>query len=567
MDDNNSDNIHDKIRSYLIFSLDENFSQISETARRYIKEYKYHVGEQEKFEENLSLKFSDIADIKSIFNQSNIIDAIKKFKQLKLEYQLLLAARDINLLNQNTPVNLILPCVININKNFPKNLSLDLKIYDVLRDKLKNLQSQLIKQFHILLSSHFNRATEFNLSSEIWVVFFKDAKHFLQAYISVSLLYNVILFNSSSVLDKFKDCIDNALTPLWGRFHFHLLKGREENSQEQYLWTFTYAETFFNMITNLCVNSISWNELNSLYPLEYEIATKSYIVDKICKFLKLHSFNVFNNNLENKSSNIHLIEAILDLENEMAKSSYLNYPISSVIVNIPKVYLLWTETDFYHVKMLIEKSCKPGIIYSPKFSVGTFQCYESVYECINNFHVIYYRYQHQSHLSQLYISDLILEPLLSLILSLLLLQIRACSVIRGLSNNRLPHWVGKCAGFEAYPLEIKNLLSTMSYIEISFDGLVKFNCNLSRFQNHWKLMKSWIAATEWSENSAHNMIDVCMKSKQIPNDINADIVATDTDFKLDSNNSISNLLENFKLQVKALKNAIEVQVFESIENE
>jgi len=132
---------------------------------------------------------------------------------------------------------------------------------------------------------------------------------------------------------------------------------------------------------------------------------------------------------------------------------------------------------------------------------------------------------------------------------------------------RFPHWVGLSAGNEALPEDIRGFLDTASYVETSFDWIdVDFQTDSFRFQNLWKFMKGWIADAEWKTSSTLPLVQQCLRFKVNDADINSGIVSS-REMLLQKRRSIDLLIEAFKVQLKALKNAIEVQIFEAKEHE
>ena len=90
------------------------------------------------------------------------------------------------------------------------------------------------------------------------------------------------------------------------------------------------------------------------------------------------------------------------------------------------------------------------------------------------YHTFVSRYRFQPKIALDYFSSLVLEPLLCCILGLILLRVRSCDDIKGLSYSRLPHWVGKSGGMDALPNNLKSFIQTINYVEESFDK-VKLN--------------------------------------------------------------------------------------------
>ena len=198
-------------------------------------------------------------------------------------------------------------------------------------------------------ASHHNHTSAQTTNS--WESFLNKSKLWLLSYTSVSLL-PVILTESKSLLpERYIEYLDEALTPLWGRFHFHLNINKDSIQSSllninhytstntntnisststsasslslltlynnHLLWIFNYSKNFIHLISGFCTEMITSNKLSFLDTFfntasnnsnntdkdkdnnnsnitNTDIATliRSYVVDKAIRFMRAHVANV-----------------------------------------------------------------------------------------------------------------------------------------------------------------------------------------------------------------------------------------------------------------------------------
>ena len=152
-----------------------------------------------------------------------------------------------------------------------------------------------------------------------WILFLEQSREWLLAYTCISLLP---ILNSESckvmIKDTYIEALDQALTPLWGRFYFQLSYTREtfaeltntttsttntetntttnttnsntntNNSIESLLWTFSYTRTFLDMVLGLVSELAESSVLQGIYEYNYDTIAMEYVIDKIIKFIRAH---------------------------------------------------------------------------------------------------------------------------------------------------------------------------------------------------------------------------------------------------------------------------------------
>ena len=561
---------------------------VSSQVQALISDWELQQAERDDFSANLANQYAELEKLSAQVINSPIFSYMEKKKELETEHQILLVALDLAKINMDTPLKDIPEIMISLKNNFPTDLHTHAKLSSVLKYKCQDVARNVLSDFHRFLDSQMTAATaddrDMNdYSTNAWVEFFERSRVLVKTYLMLSMLPSIIFSAvNTNVLDKFKECLDNALTPMWGRYHFHLSQAREDGSINQILWTFTYTQSFLQMLINICTTTISGGDLQSLYEADYELASKAQLVDKAARFMKAHVAIVMgevydSENLKERAIGmldvsarvVELVETVLELDDYLGLISELLNPVSAIICEAKETFRIWAKCDHAYVKDRLLEVADKSTVFGLKFPVKDDessiyqqkQCFESVYECIRIYHTFASRYRFQPKLSLDYFSNLILERVLCCILGLILLRVRSCDEIKGLSHSRLPHWVGKSRGMEALPMNMKSFIQTINYVEESFNEMNFENSvygDTQRFQKHWNATKSWIADAEWSIESAPGLINACMVFVEVPQETSSGI---------DKGSNKNDILIVFKSQLKALKNAIEVQIFESIEQE
>jgi hypothetical protein len=106
------------------------------------------------------------------------------------------------------------------------------RIKKVVMETVTEIKQKLLAQFHKLLEDHLVASQGDSFSSDadgksgasrsLWGQFLSQARDWLLAYTMVTLLPVVLTETKAMILEKFQSTLDEALTPTWGRYHFHL---------------------------------------------------------------------------------------------------------------------------------------------------------------------------------------------------------------------------------------------------------------------------------------------------------------------------------------------------------
>lgn len=560
-----------RVLEFLLFGgeISVSCSQIADRCKNFLGEVTNWQEESQMVLCDLQKKRAEVRAVTEKFQNSSILELIRRKRQMEIELQILMIAQELNKIPETVDASIVSPHIVAIRNNFPGDLSPESKITLLLRGRLDFLQRRFLNEFHIFLDEHMSIISSAASSSSMWTEFFDRAKVLLVAYFAISLLPCVIFPQSSEAVAKYKECLDSALTPLWGRFHFHLSQARSDRSSEQLLWTFTYAQSFVQMVLTICSAISSSTDLQKIFPADYDTAGKEQIVYKACKFMRAHLLHIIEEiPVEPENLLIQIIESSLELDEVLSTISPLTEHVSSMIALNPSALFYWITCDFLYAKKIIESACEARIVYTAAFPTwdDTFYCYTSVYECISVFKTFIQRHKYQLASVQGYVSGVFLEPILSMILGLLLLRVRSCAVIRDLSNHRLPFWVGKAAGFDNLPIEIKNFLKCVSYVDDSIaDVATSYKCDSTRFLSHWVDLKWWVGNAEWKESSAVGILSQSFRLIPVPVDISSELGHVEGNSE--KTKALEEVITVFRAQLKALKNGIEVQIYDALDKE
>jgi hypothetical protein len=300
-------------------------------------------------------------------NKLDIINKLKHYIYRKNVYKLLQLSVSLNELNQICLKNhfhqvpdLILQIIHEApmipNNSHIKNLLLK-SVSKIRQQQLLYFQNDFEK--HLIYESgnsgNINTNTtepistdNNNNNNDDWESFLAHSKVWLLAYTSVSLLPVILTETKSLLPERYLEYLDEALTPLWGRFHFHLCVSQDniQNSvfhimnnaythtnntnsssissnsnsstassslslyHNHLQWIFTYSRNFLHLILGLCTEMAQSKQLQQLLlvtsdkphqpppPQQQQsifhgdVLVKTYILDKAVKFLRAYVAHV-----------------------------------------------------------------------------------------------------------------------------------------------------------------------------------------------------------------------------------------------------------------------------------
>lgn len=208
----------------------------------------------------------DIEVFRSKVDDTDLLKKVGQYSSLQDQIQLLILAKALSGLQRFAHVRDIPDLIHGLMSTLPKHLQSTCKIYKNIIVTVTNMKASLLQSFHSDFNSHLESNEDSEDAKEMWSNFLIVARDWLVAYALVSLLPTLISDSRSQILEKYTDALDEALTPLWGRFHFHLTTARESKSFEQFVWTFSYAKSFVALLIDLCTQLTSTGQLQKLDP-------------------------------------------------------------------------------------------------------------------------------------------------------------------------------------------------------------------------------------------------------------------------------------------------------------
>jgi hypothetical protein len=272
----------DEVTSMLIFGVgpidsDENFDEnytaeeLSELKVR-IDAYSQDSRVEHEKDEALASSLKDmqlkLKQYNAITSDGAVLEMLKKYKLLHFKIQHLSLAKAMAQLKSYKTVSEIPTLIFNVCSDIPVVLLAHSKIKKVVVDTVNEIRAPLLRHFHTLFDEHLvaaqkesngkgSNASGTSAKNALWTVFLMQAKDWLLAYSLVNLLPTVLTETHSMVLEKFQETLDEALTPIWGRYYYHLQVAREAKSPVQLIWTFEYTRSFVRMMCDLSAEMTS----------------------------------------------------------------------------------------------------------------------------------------------------------------------------------------------------------------------------------------------------------------------------------------------------------------------
>jgi hypothetical protein len=508
----------------------------------------------EEMKDKVSLK-SQLVDrintcekVLQFIEQHNITQKTSDYIALKLKVELLVLANAMKDLGRFHSVEEIPNIILNIRSRLPPAIFRNMKMYYLLNDTISEVKSTLLKKFLHSFELHLSEEGgswgavqaegEGTEGRAAWAVFLKQAHSWLLSYTLVSILPFAIMESKQAVLEAFQRAIDDAFTPLWGRFYHHLKQGREAKSAHQMFWTFSFARNFVSMLLSLCSYITSTDQLGQLCALDYATAGKEQIVDKALKFLRAHVAQVIAEAGScSEDFAARLLEESLELDHWLASShqatSVLPLTLCAVLYDAKSWFhrLLWTEqrTVFQH---LCEHCSSPAAAFHdmfarrasssagdehhlvPSFSSSQGQallCYHSLYHCLMMLQVCRQRYARFPPAAQQIFAEVLLEPMLCLSVGLLLYRIRSDRVLFFVSMGMK----SRVADDRLCQEHLEQFSKVVAYFQTALSAVEEAASSVaacsSRCKRRWHIVQSWmpkILITETQSRLGFSLIDL-----------------------------------------------------------
>lgn len=270
---------------------------------------------------------NEIHEFQSKTTDTVLETKIRSYSSLQNRIQLLSLAKKISDLQQFLNVQDMPDLILDVIDYVPQYLPKGCIIEKMLIQTVSTLKESLLFSFHKEFEVHLEGNRDENDAKKLWSNFLGIARDWLLAYALVSLLPIVISDSRSLILEKYTDALDEALTPLWGRFHFHLGSARESQSFEQVLWTFSYAKSFVTLLNDLCTQLTDTGKLQKLHQGDYKEAALNHISDKAVRFMRAHLAQIIiDNSPMSTEICMQLVEHSLEFDDSIA--AFYQPPIS-----------------------------------------------------------------------------------------------------------------------------------------------------------------------------------------------------------------------------------------------
>lgn len=394
---------------------------------------------------DLADKQTKVTSTLSQIDEAQISGKIAKFMSLQMKIQLMVLAKALGELEACSDVEQIPDIVLRVQAAAPPAIFRTMHIYRVVRETTVQACAALLKRFLQALEEHLSEENRsWSVSShpsgegESWAVFLKQARSWLLAYTMVSILASSLMDSKQAVMEGFQSAMDEAFTPLWGRFFHHLKLGREAQSTEQVFWTFSFARSFLQMLLGLCAHITATDKLRALCDLDYARAGRDQIMDKALRFLRAHLAQVLvEQDALGEDLSSRLFEDVLELDEWLAQFS-APLTLCAVLYDAKAWFhrILWAEQRFV-VSTLSSHCTSTTEAFVDMFGgEGSLLCYKAVYHCVSIVQSCRHRYSFFPRSAQYLFSEVVLEPVLCMGLGLLLYRIRSDPVLFAVASGR-----------------------------------------------------------------------------------------------------------------------------------
>lgn len=208
-------------------------SKIKEAADEYLKSTSSDAEKDYELLEKLDSFATDFEKKNTRLDTARLMQKIENYIKLRLKIQHMSLMRAMHQLRRYKSVKDIPGLIFAVRDDVPGVLLPHSRIKKVVMDTVNEIKQKLLAQFHQLLENHLVASQNDSISDDNidrrsaarnaqWTAFLSQARDWLLAYTMVSLLPTVLTETQAMILEKFQSTLDEALTPTWGRYHFHL---------------------------------------------------------------------------------------------------------------------------------------------------------------------------------------------------------------------------------------------------------------------------------------------------------------------------------------------------------
>lgn len=191
----------------------------------------HHFGDEtDSLRCKLSLLSDKVHAATVVQDATSVMERLEKYIKLKLKIQHMCLVRAMYQLKHYKTVKNIPTLIFAARDDIPGALLGHSRIKRVVQQTVDEVKGPLLAQFHKILDDHLVAAQkevpgsggDASREDQQWVEFVGQARDSLLAFTMVNMLLTVLTETSGMVLEKFQDTLDEALTPTWGRYHYHL---------------------------------------------------------------------------------------------------------------------------------------------------------------------------------------------------------------------------------------------------------------------------------------------------------------------------------------------------------
>jgi hypothetical protein len=161
---------------------------------------------------------------------TSVMIRIERYLKLKLKIQHMSLVKAMYGLKNYRAMKDIPQLIFAVKDDVPGVLLGHSRIKKVVVDTVNEVSVPLLEVFHKLLDEHLVAAQkevpgsggDSSREDKQWTAFVSQARDSLLAFTMVNMLPTVLTETSGMILEKFQATLDEALTPTWGRYHYHL---------------------------------------------------------------------------------------------------------------------------------------------------------------------------------------------------------------------------------------------------------------------------------------------------------------------------------------------------------
>jgi hypothetical protein len=503
-----------------------------------------YLEEEQILKEHVETVLTRVDRIRSVLGAANVHAKLTLHAELTAKVQLLSLAHTLDGLQRFAHVRDIPALVFGVVDSLPAYLPEDAVVRRRMHEVVGEVKAALLTAFHAEFEGHLVDKRDANDAKAVWSGFLGTARDWLLGYALVSLLPLLVSDAQTQVLERYTEALDEALTPLWGRFHFHLASARESRSVEQLVWTFNYAKSFVSLLIDLVTQLTSAGQLQRLHAGDYKAAGLRHIVDKTVRFMRAHiAQSIVDFSPLSRAVCVQVVERALDLDDALSKLTVALPPlaVAAVLCDARAVHAMWVDADRAFFAAFMAKVCaedtdvvfgfrtaiqlasssaaagpravtarhaSPSPSPAPSSSSSSSsssarqsRCYNGVYDCLYVFSLAVTRYQHLPPPAHDAFAAAVLEPLLAVAVALFLYRIRAHLSLYCVANGLLPY----SEPLSRHP-QTKHLHAPRSLLDF-FDSAQYFQLSLGallgssalrgrrsmkrRYEGRWRHLHQW----------------------------------------------------------------------------